>query len=66
MINGITLISETKLAIQVSYSITKSQETFDREVDALKKLPKVLPCEQRVILTYEEDTSIVDDFGTIK
>ena len=37
---------------------------FDREVDALKKLPKVLPCEQRIILTYEEETTIVDDFGT--
>ena len=59
-------IPETKLAIQVSYSITKSQETFDREVDALKKLPKVLPCEQRIILTYEEATTIVDNFGTIE
>ena len=59
-------IPETKLAIQVSYSITKSQETFDREVDALKKLPKVLPCEQRIILTYEEETTIVDNFGTIE
>ncbi len=59
-------IPETKLAIQVSYSITKSQETFDREVDALKKLPKVLPCEQRIILTYEEEATIVDNFGTIE
>ena len=59
-------VPDEKLAIQVSYSITKSLETFTREVDALKKLPKVLACDRRLILTYEEEDTIIDDFGTIE
>lgn len=59
-------VPEDKLAIQVSYSITKSVETFAREVDALKKLPKVLSCEQRLILTNEEEDTITDEFGEIR
>ena len=59
-------VPDDKLAIQVSYSITQSTETFTREVDALKKLPKVLPCEQRLILTYTEEDTIVDDYGIIQ
>ena len=59
-------VPDDKLAIQVSYSITQSSDTYTREVDALKKLPKVLPCERRLILTYEEEDTIKDDFGTIE
>lgn len=59
-------IPEDKLAIQVSYSIAKSAETYAREVDALKKLPKVLPCERRLILTYEEEDTITDEWGNIE
>ena len=59
-------VPDDKLAIQVSYSITKSPDTYAREADALKKLPKVLPCERRLILTYEEEDTIKDDFGTIE
>ncbi len=59
-------IPEDKLAIQASYSIAGSQDTYEREVNALKKLPKVLECKRRVILTYEEESSITDDFGEIE
>ena len=59
-------VPDDKLAIQVSYSITQSSDTYAREADALKKLPKVLPCERRLILTYEEEDTIKDDFGVIE
>lgn len=59
-------IPEDKIAIQVSYSITRSESTFAREVDALKKLPKVLSCNRRIIMTYDESDTITDSFGTIE
>ena len=59
-------VPEDKLAVQASYSITQAESTFDRELDALKKLPKVLPCDRRVILTYDESDTITDEFGTIE
>jgi hypothetical protein len=59
-------VPEDKLAIQVSYSITKSTDTFDREVDALKRLPKALPCSRRIILTYSEESVIADSYGSIE
>ena len=59
-------VPEEKLAMQVSYSVSQAEATFNREVDALKKLPKTLPCERRVILTYDETASISDVFGSIE
>ena len=59
-------IPEEKLAIQASYSISQADSTYDREVDALKKLPNVLACDRRVILTYDESDTITDEFGTIE
>ena len=59
-------IPEEKLAIQASYSISKADSTYDREVDALKKIPNVLECNHRVILTYDESDTITDEFGTIE
>jgi hypothetical protein len=59
-------VPEDKLAVQASYSIAQAESTFDRELDALKKLPKVLPCDRRVILTYDESDTITDEFGTIE
>ena len=59
-------VPEDKLAIQVSYSISQSDSTYEREVDALKKLPKVLTCNRRIILTYDESATITDDYGTIE
>ena len=59
-------IPEDHLAIQASYSISQADSTFDREVDALKKIPNVLACDRRVILTYDESDIITDEFGTIE
>lgn len=59
-------VPEDGLAIQVSYSITKSSDTFEREVNALKKLPNVLSCKRRLILTNEESGLIEDEFGSIE
>lgn len=59
-------VPEDELAIQVSYSIAKSEETFEREVDALKRLPNVLPCRRRVVLTNDEEETIDDGFGTVE
>ena len=59
-------IPEEKLAIQASYSLTGSESTYDREVDALKKIPNALECNRRIILTYDEFDTITDDFGTIE
>ena len=58
-------IPENELAIQVSYSLY-DEETRKREVEALQKLPKRLPCSKRIILTYDEEESINDQYGTIE
>ena len=59
-------IPEDHLAIQASYSISQADSTFDREIDALKKIPNVLACNRRLILTYDESDIITDKFGTIE
>lgn len=59
-------VPEDELAIQVSYSISQSAETFEREVKALKRLPNVLPCKRRIVLTNDESGTVEDDFGTIE
>ena len=59
-------VPEDKLAIQVSYSISNLSETREREVGALMALPKVLPCEKRLILTNDEQEIIHDSYGTIE
>lgn len=48
-------------AIQVSYSINLSDETFQREVEALIKLSKVLDCKRLLIITYDEEEVIEQD-----
>ena len=58
-------IPEEDLAIQVCYSL-RDEETLNREVDALKKLPKRLECRRRIILTFDEETSFTDRHGTIE
>jgi predicted AAA+ superfamily ATPase len=59
-------VPDDQLAIQVSFSITQSPETYAREVDALKKLPNAFTCKRRLILTYDESDTITDSFGTIE
>ena len=58
-------IPEDELAIQVSYSL-RDEDTREREIEALQKLPKRVPCSRRLILTYDEKETITDQFGTIE
>lgn len=58
-------VTEDELAIQVTYSMTQSPDTFDREVNALKKLPNVLPCRRRLVLTNDESGRVQDEHGGI-
>ena len=58
-------VPEDELAVQVSYSI-KDQDTCDREVGALTKLPNVHPCRRRVIITFDEEDTLTDKHGTIE
>lgn len=59
-------VPEDELAIQVSYSIAQSTETYDREMKALKKIPRALPCKRRLMLTNDEAGMVEDEFGTIE
>ena len=59
-------IPDDELAIQVSYSVTASGDTLSREVEALQKLPKALTCRRRIIITYDEEMTIDDEYGTIE
>ncbi len=59
-------IPEEETAIQVSYSISDNYSTYEREVTALQKLPTVLPCSHRLIITFDEEQTIKDDFGEIQ
>ena len=59
-------IPDKELAIQVSYNMVQSEDTFNREVNALKKLPNVLPCRQRLVLTNDESGKVEDEYGTIE
>ena len=47
-------IPEKELAIQVSYSL-KDEDTRKRAMKALLAIEKVLPCKQRLIITYDEE-----------
>ena len=58
-------VPEDELAVQVSYSI-KDQDTYNRELGALTKLPNVHPCRRRVIITFDEEGSLTDKHGTIE
>lgn len=58
-------IPEDELAIQVCYSL-RDEETVKREVDALKKLPNRLECRRRIILTFDEEKTFTDRYGTIE
>ncbi len=59
----VCVVPEDELAIQVSYRISAADSTFEREVGALRKLPAVKPCRRRLIITYDEETTIPCDDG---
>lgn len=58
-------VPEDELAIQVCYSL-REEETRKREIEALQKLGKRMPCRRRVVLTYDEEETITDKGGVIE
>lgn len=58
-------VPDEELAIQVSYTL-RDETTRRRELEALEKLPKRMPCRQRLVLTYDEEETITDQHGTIE
>ena len=55
-------ITESETAIQVSYTISTSNETFERETKALIKIGERLSVQRRIIITYDEE-SIIEKEG---
>lgn len=53
-------VPEEEWAIQVSYSL-KDADTCNREIKALVKLSRVLPCRRLSVITYDEEGSIEED-----
>ena len=66
-INGVEVdfyIPEAETAIQVSYSIKNSTETFSREVKALNKISERLVVKRKLIITFdEEDNAGLNEHG---
>ena len=58
-------VPDDELAIQVAYSIA-DPDTLHRESSALGKLPQVHPCRRRIIITYDEEGTLEDKYGTIE
>jgi predicted AAA+ superfamily ATPase len=55
-------IPETATAIQACYSLSNADGTFDREVNALLKISKILECKKLMIITSEaEKTFKIND-----
>jgi Predicted ATPase (AAA+ superfamily) len=59
-------IPEEAIAIQVCYDLNNSDGTFDREMDALLKLPKVLECKKLMIITRDSEQTLNIDNKTIE
>lgn len=58
-------LPEKEMAIQVSYSL-QDEMTRSRELGALEKLPKRVPCSRRIVLTYDEEERIEDSYGIVE
>lgn len=59
-------LPERETAIQVCYNLNNTDGTFDREVQALVKLNKVLPCRKLMIITFDEERTLEMDDKTIE
>lgn len=58
-------IPETATAIQVCYDLDSDPNTFDREVNALSKITKVLDCKQLLIITRDTEKMLEINNSTI-
>jgi len=59
-------IPEEALAIQVCYNLDNSDGTFEREVDALLKVSRVLECKKLMIVTRDTERVIEIDNKSIE
>ncbi len=59
-------IPDEEIAIQVCYNLSADINTYEREISALMKLNKVLPCRRMIVITKDEERSIVKDEITIE
>lgn len=54
-------VPQSEIAIQICYTIQAATETFDRETKSLIKIGEKLPCKRRIIVTFDEETSLEID-----
>lgn len=59
-------IPETATAIQVSLYPRESEETWSRETESLCRIGKHLPCDTRLLLTMNEEETVVVNGKTIQ
>jgi Predicted ATPase (AAA+ superfamily) len=59
-------IPDKAIAIQVCYDLNNSDGTFDREVESLLKLHKVLECKKLMIITRDSEQTLEIDNKTIE
>ena len=59
-------LPEQETAIQVCYNLNNADGTFDREVQALVKLARALPCGRLVIITFDEERTLEAGGKTIE
>ncbi len=59
-------IPDEEIAIQVCYKLSADTDTYKREVGALLKLQKVLPCRRMIVITKDENRTIEIDGLTIE
>jgi predicted AAA+ superfamily ATPase len=59
-------IPDEYTAIQVSYALDHDDGTFDREVNALLKITKVLTCNRLLIITRDTEQTLESDNKTIE
>lgn len=59
-------IPEISTAIQVCYTLDKSEGTFDREVNALLKISNVLDCRKLLIITRDMEQTLEFDSQVIE
>jgi predicted AAA+ superfamily ATPase len=59
-------IPDVQCAIQVSYNPRKTEDTWQRETQALLKVSDVLPCNRLLILSYEGEETVCINNKTIE
>lgn len=62
--NGVEVdfyVPETETAIQVCWTLDKTDGTFERETKALVKVQSQLPCRHNIIVTYQDEGTIEID-----